>query len=81
MYLLRLNTYNFQMILQQILFVANLPPEMLDSMNPERVRQLNDIMQEIRYTVLVIGALPMMVLYPFIQKYFVRGIMIGSIKE
>jgi multiple sugar transport system permease protein/putative aldouronate transport system permease protein len=81
MYLLRLNTYNFQMILQQILFVANLPPEMLESMNPERVRQLNDIMQEIRYTVLVIGALPMMALYPFIQKYFVRGIMIGSIKE
>ncbi|MDR2374840.1 MAG: carbohydrate ABC transporter permease [Treponema sp.] len=81
MYLLRLDTYNFQMILQQILFVANLPPEIMESMNPERVRQIYDIMQEIRYTVLVIGALPMMVLYPFIQKYFIRGIMIGSLKE
>jgi multiple sugar transport system permease protein/putative aldouronate transport system permease protein len=81
MYLLRLDTYSFQMILQQILFVANLPPEMVESMNPERVRQLYDIILEIRYTVMVIGALPMMVLYPFIQKYFIRGIMIGSLKE
>jgi putative aldouronate transport system permease protein len=34
-----------------------------------------------RYAVLVVGALPMMILYPFIQKYFIKGMMIGSLKE
>jgi putative aldouronate transport system permease protein len=38
-------------------------------------------MYQLRYSVLVIGALPMMILYPFIQKYFIRGMMIGSLKE
>lgn len=35
----------------------------------------------IKYAVIVISILPMMVIYPFIQKYFVSGVMVGSIKE
>lgn len=42
---------------------------------------LQDILYQLRYSVLVVGDLPMMTLYPFIQKYFIRGMMIGSIKE
>lgn len=34
----------------------------------------------IKYSTLVISMVPMMVVYPFIQKYFVKGVMIGSIK-
>ena len=34
-----------------------------------------------KYAVIVLSMLPMMVIYPFIQKYFVTGVMIGSIKE
>jgi putative aldouronate transport system permease protein len=34
-----------------------------------------------KYAVIVVSMLPMMAIYPFIQKYFVTGIMIGSIKE
>ena len=30
--------------------------------------------------VIVLGSLPVMVLYPFVQKYFVKGMMIGSVK-
>jgi putative aldouronate transport system permease protein len=29
----------------------------------------------------VIGALPMMALYPFFQKYFIKGIALGGVKE
>jgi ABC-type glycerol-3-phosphate transport system permease component len=81
MYLVKPDTFNFQMILRNILFVASMPPEILGDINPESSVALQDILQQLRYSVLVIGALPMMVLYPFIQKYFIRGMMIGSLKE
>ena len=34
----------------------------------------------IKYAVMVISTLPIMALYPFVQKYFVKGVMMGSIK-
>ena len=33
-----------------------------------------------RYSVIIIASLPVMILYPFLQKYFVKGVMIGAIK-
>lgn len=34
----------------------------------------------VKYCVIVISILPMMILYPFVQKYFVSGVLIGSVK-
>ncbi|GHU64895.1 sugar ABC transporter permease [Spirochaetia bacterium] len=81
LYLTRPETYNFQQVLRDILFIASAPREMLALMDPEEVASRLDLMTQLRYAVLVVGALPMMVLYPFIQKYFIRGMMIGSLKE
>lgn len=33
-----------------------------------------------RYCSIVVSALPILCIYPFVQKYFVNGVMIGSIK-
>jgi putative aldouronate transport system permease protein len=38
------------------------------------------VMQSIRYTAIIVATLPILFVYPFIQKYFVKGVMIGSIK-
>jgi putative aldouronate transport system permease protein len=37
--------------------------------------------ETIIYATIIVSIIPMMVVYPYIQKYFVKGIMIGSIKE
>jgi putative aldouronate transport system permease protein len=58
-----------------------MPPEMKQTMDPEALENAQDLLQQLRYAVLVVGALPMMILYPFIQKYFIKGIMLGSLKE
>jgi multiple sugar transport system permease protein/putative aldouronate transport system permease protein len=81
LYLTKSNTYHFQMVLRDILFIAQMPPELLQKMDPSRISQMRELLQQLRYAVLVVGALPMMLLYPFIQKYFIRGMMIGSLKE
>jgi len=81
LYLTKPITFNFQMILRDILFVAQMPAEILAQMDSDRIENMQNILQQLRYAVLVIGALPMMLLYPFIQKYFIRGMMLGSLKE
>ncbi len=73
--------YPLQMVLRDILFVAQMPPEMSASLDPSKTASLTDIYQQLRYAVLVVGALPMMVAYPFVQKFFIKGMMIGSLKE
>lgn len=34
----------------------------------------------VRYSTIIVGSLPVMLLYPFVQKYFIKGIMIGALK-
>ena len=44
----------------------------------QELRRLSDMM---KYAAIVISTLPIMLLYPFLQKYFNQGVMLGSIKE
>lgn len=37
--------------------------------------------QLLKYAVVIVSSLPMISLYPFIQKYFIKGMMVGSVKE
>jgi multiple sugar transport system permease protein/putative aldouronate transport system permease protein len=81
MYLSKPATFNFQMVLRQILFIANTPPDQLALMDPRILEEMINIMLQLKYAVMVVGAVPMMVFYPFIQKYFIKGMLIGSLKE
>lgn len=38
------------------------------------------LMKNVQYTTIVIALIPVMIVYPFLQKYFVKGVMIGSVK-
>jgi putative aldouronate transport system permease protein len=43
----------------------------------QELRQLSDMM---KYGSIVVSTLPIMLLYPFLQKYFNQGVMIGAVK-
>ncbi|MDR0396669.1 MAG: carbohydrate ABC transporter permease [Oscillospiraceae bacterium] len=42
--------------------------------------RINDFAETIKYSAIVITTLPVLAIYPFLQKYFVKGVMIGAVK-
>jgi len=41
---------------------------------------LEALMEMMKYSLIIVSSIPMLILYPFIQKHFVKGVMIGAIK-
>jgi putative aldouronate transport system permease protein len=70
--------YPLQLILRNILIQSQPQQGMIVDVETllakERVRQL------IQYGVIIVSTLPLLIIYPFLQKYFVKGVMIGSVK-
>jgi putative aldouronate transport system permease protein len=70
--------YPLQMVLRSILIQNQQGAQMAGSgysdTEGEAYRRL------VKYAVVVISIVPIMLIYPFIQKYFTRGIMIGALK-
>jgi putative aldouronate transport system permease protein len=76
LYLNDTEKYPLQMILRSILVAATFNPSEKDA-----YAQLNHSATEsLKMASIVITTLPIMCIYPFIQKYFVKGLMVGSIK-
>jgi putative aldouronate transport system permease protein len=68
--------FPLQLILREILILNQ------DDMGGGDVGMTERVMlaESIKYSVIIISSVPVLLLYPFIQRYFVKGVMIGSIK-
>ena len=71
-----------QMVLRRILLLGgNLAGgDDLSWMSPEELARRTYLRDLLQYGIIVVAVAPLLILYPFIQKHFVRGIMVGSIK-
>ncbi len=77
LYLKDRDLFPLQLFLRQILVQSNFDSQMLD---PEAVAQMQTLQMLLKYSVIVIATAPMLCLFPFFQKYFDKGILIGSLK-
>ncbi|UOK61652.1 carbohydrate ABC transporter permease [Paenibacillus sp. OVF10] len=76
--------YPLQMVLRQILVLQEMTAETTgSSINGEVATAMNNKAETaslIKYGVIVVSTLPIVAIYPFLQRYFVQGVMIGSVK-
>jgi len=70
--------YPLQLILRSILIQSQAQTNMIDDI--ESVEAAIRTAEQIKYGVIIVASLPVLILYPALQKYFVKGVMIGSIK-
>lgn len=77
-YLKSVALHPLQLVLRGILILNSQSSGTMDATAMIERRQMADLL---KYTLIVIGSLPVLVIYPFVQRYFVRGMLIGSIKR
>ena len=76
-YLTDASKFPLQLVLREVLLTNNME-EMLTGVASDARHQIS---QTIKYATIMVATVPILVLYPFLQKYFVKGVMIGSLKE
>lgn len=71
------NKYPLQIILRNILLLGQ--TEQMGT-NDVGMAEKIKMSEAIKYSAIVVSSIPMLIIYPFVQKYFVKGVMIGAIK-
>ena len=79
------NKKPLQLFLRKILIQGNLIKDLAnsDSLSQEQLEEMLELAKGaelVKYSVIVVAAVPMMILYPRLQKYFEKGVMLGSVK-
>ena len=84
LYINKQEMFPLQLVLRQIL-IANqsmyIDPSMTFDLDMEEtILKMARLAQSMRYALIFIASAPLLIAYPFVQKYFIQGIMIGSLK-
>jgi ABC-type glycerol-3-phosphate transport system permease component len=77
-YLSRTRLFPLQIVLRNILIMNQIDPSMVADIREIARRQ--GMINLLKYSVIVVASLPLLAVYPFVQRHFIRGIMIGSLK-
>lgn len=77
-YLHNKDLYPLTLFLREILMASQIDPSTIQ--DPELQERLAEMVGTIKYSLIVVSMVPILVIYPFVQKYFVKGVMIGSVK-
>ena len=75
-YLKSRSLYPLQLVLREILVTDT--SDMTDTLEVNMNKLL--VQESVKYCVIVVSSVPMLVLYPFLQRFFAKGVMIGAIK-
>lgn len=77
LYLKSADLQPLQLVLRSILILNTSTSGTMDAVTMAERQQMADLL---KYALIVVGSLPVLIIYPFAQRYFVRGMLIGSIK-
>ncbi len=76
------NKYPLQLVLRDILLRSQISVEMMqgDLNDGNTMARMLEIAESVKYVVALAACLPLMLVFPFVERYFVKGVMVGSIK-
>ncbi|MBD2848161.1 carbohydrate ABC transporter permease [Paenibacillus sp. IB182496] len=75
--------YPLQMVLRQILVLQQMGSETNEALSSDMAAAAAskaEVASLVKYAVIIVSTLPVIAVYPFLQRYFVQGVMIGSVK-
>lgn len=75
-YLKSADLFPLQLVLRSII-IQNNSSGMMDAMKMVERQQLSELL---KYSLIVVATLPVLIIYPFVQGYFVQGMLVGSVK-
>jgi putative aldouronate transport system permease protein len=77
LYLKSADLHPLQLVLRSILILNTTTSGSMEASVMVERQQMADLL---KYSLIVVGSLPVLLIYPFAQRYFVRGMLIGSLK-
>ncbi len=78
LYLSKEELYPLQIVLRRILLMSQIAAS--DASDPDLAAAMVGMSDLLKYALIVVATAPILCVYPFIQKYFVQGVMVGSLK-
>ncbi|MEG0766351.1 MAG: carbohydrate ABC transporter permease, partial [Clostridia bacterium] len=60
--------------------ILNTAGDLTQSIDLDAMASIEARQNLMKYSVIIVACLPVMLLYPFVQRYFVKGVMIGAVK-
>jgi putative aldouronate transport system permease protein len=75
--------YPLQLVLRKILVAQQMSSDNMASgaIQAEALAAQARIASILKYGVIIVSTLPLLIIYPFMQRFFLKGVLIGSIKE
>jgi len=77
LYLRNPDLFPLQIVLRNLVILNTVSS---GSMDPTLLAQRQEMADLLKYSLIVIASLPVLILYPFVQRFFVQGTLIGSVK-
>lgn len=77
-YLNRQQLYPLQLVLRDILIASQMVHS--DVTELETIAEMQRIAETVKYGVIIVSSVPVLLMYPLVQKYFVKGVLIGAVK-
>ncbi len=72
--------YPLQLTMRNILVQNTFDPAKMAGADPAKIAEMQQLAAKLKFALIVIASIPPLIAYPFVQKHFVKGMMLGSVK-
>jgi len=72
--------FPLQIVLRNIIISNIIDYSSIGSLDVKSLMERQYISELLKYSLIIVSSVPMLILYPFLQKYFIKGVMVGSLK-